>query len=227
MGPSGLVISKLGIQATASDTDVKGLICLKVCQTLTQVQLIKCWLWYRYRCLRKALEGREQDGCYSTVCQWLLSYLPCLLVSAATPPALLSQPTIHPLPLPLPSSQSPHLRIASTLLSLPHSTSYPPAPSQPSILGGKPYIDVSSTTGKVFVVVDSLGGSGRRGSFKGKTDSNGSTERERKDWLITMEFQQALESSVEDDIYKVCLILYRRSKYWCPCSRYSCLFQDV
>lgn len=62
-------------------------------------------------------------------------------------------------------------------------------------------------------MVDSLGGSGRRGSFKGKTDSNGSTERERKDWLITMEFQQALESSVEDDIYKVCLILYRRSKY--------------
>lgn len=172
----------------------------------------------RYLYLGKALEDQEQDGCYSTVGQRLLSYLPCLFVSAATPAALLSQPTIHPLPLSLPSTQSPHLRIASTLLSLPHSTSYPPTPSQPSILGGKPYIDVSSTTGKVFVVVDSLGGSGRRGSlkggsFKGKNNSSGNTEWERKDWLIVVEFQQVLENSIEGGIYKVCLTLFRRSGY--------------
>ncbi|OXB35752.1 hypothetical protein LQV05_005795 [Cryptococcus neoformans] len=175
MGPSGLVISKLGIQATASDTHARGLICLKVS-------------------LPKESPGRPGA-------RWMLFN--------STPPALVSQPTIHPLPLPLPSSQSPYLRIASTLLSLPHSTSYPPTPSQPSILGGKPYIDVSSTTGKVFVVVDSLGDSRRRGSFKGKADSNGSTERDRKDWLVAMEFQQVLESSVEDGIYKVLLPLPR------------------
>lgn len=63
------------------------------------------------------------------------------------------------------------------------------------------------------MVVDSLGDSRRRGNFKGKADSNGSTERERKDWLIAMEFQQVLESSVEDGTCKVCRILYRQLKY--------------
>lgn len=72
---------------------------------------------------------------------------------------------------------------------------------------------MSSSTGKVFVVVDSLGGSGRRGSFKGKSNSNGNTEWERKDWLIVVEFQKVLENSIEGGIYKVCLTLFRRSGY--------------
>lgn len=62
-------------------------------------------------------------------------------------------------------------------------------------------------------MVDSLGGSGRRGSFKGKSNSSGNTEWERKDWLIVVEFQQVLENSMEGGIYKVCLAPFRRSGY--------------
>ncbi|OCF75701.1 hypothetical protein I204_02993 [Kwoniella mangroviensis CBS 8886] len=174
MAPSGLVISKLGIQATASDEVVKGLMCLKIS-------------------LPKDAEGRPGA-------RWALF--------SSTPPKLLSTPTIYPLPLPLPASRAPQLRKASRLLALPQPSTYPP--SSPSGLGGKPYIDVSSTTGKVYVVVDPV--SSRRGSMNHRASGSSSaqsTSTGRKEWLICMDFEIALEKGVEEDISKVLLPIPR------------------
>ncbi|WRT68697.1 uncharacterized protein IL334_005677 [Kwoniella shivajii] len=169
MAPSGLVITKLGVQATSSDDQVKGLLCLKIS-------------------LPKDAEGRPGA-------RWALFN--------SNPPKLLSAPTILPLPLPLPASRTPSLRTAATLLSLSASTSYPP--SSPSGLGGKPYIDVSSTTGKIFVVVDPV--SGRKGSQNHRSVGSSSTQGARKDWLVCMEFTVPLEQDVEEGISKVLLPL--------------------
>ncbi|WVQ80027.1 hypothetical protein IAT38_002128 [Cryptococcus sp. DSM 104549] len=181
MAPSGLIISKLGIQGTASDTHVKGLLCLKIS-------------------LPKESPGRPGA-------RWTLFN--------SNPPRLLSQPTIHPLPLPLPSASSGPLRIATALLALPAPTSYPP--SSPSGLGGKPYIDVSSTTGKVFVVVDQISG-GRRGSFKsggsggrdpGGHNRGGEGGKDRREWLIVMEYEVPVEDILEQSIKKTLFPLPR------------------
>ncbi|WVQ68559.1 uncharacterized protein L199_006768 [Kwoniella botswanensis] len=174
MAPSGLVISKLGIQATASDEVVKGLMCLKIS-------------------LPKDAEGRPGA-------RWALFN--------STPPKLLSTPTIYPLPLPLPTSRAPQLRKASRLLALPPPSTYPPA--SPSGLGDRPYIDVSSTTGKVYVVVDPV--SRRRGSMNHRSSGSSSaqsTSAGRKEWLICMDFEVALERGVEEDISKVLLPIPR------------------
>ncbi|KAK8854518.1 hypothetical protein IAR55_003257 [Kwoniella newhampshirensis] len=170
MAPSGLVITKLGVQATASEDLVRGLLCLKIS-------------------LPKESEGR-------TGARWALFN--------SSPPRLLSQPAIYPLPLPLPSSRSGPLRIASTLLSLPAPTSYPPA--SPPDLGGKPYIDVSGTTGKVYVVVDPVTtvrrGSNRSGGSSG-SGVGGSSPENRKDWLIVMDFEISVEGDIDESLSKV------------------------
>ncbi|WVW85305.1 hypothetical protein I302_107343 [Kwoniella bestiolae CBS 10118] len=170
MAPSGLVISKLGIQATASDDVVRGLMCLKIS-------------------LPKDAEGRPGA-------RWALF--------SSTPPKLLSTPTIYPLPLPLPATRTPQLRKASRLLTLPQPSMYPPSP--PSTLGGRPYIDISSTTGKVYIVVDPV--SSRRGSINHRSSSSGSGSSQsagRKEWLICMDFEISLEKGMEEGISKVLL----------------------
>nr|XP_019011758.1 uncharacterized protein I206_03864 [Kwoniella pini CBS 10737]OCF50539.1 hypothetical protein I206_03864 [Kwoniella pini CBS 10737] len=166
MAPAGLVITKLGIQATATDDVVRGLMCLKIS-------------------LPKDSEARPGA-------RWALFN--------STPPRLLSTPIIHPLPLPVPSSRDPQLRTASKILALPLPSIYPP--SSPSGLGGKPYIDISSTTGKVYLVIDPI--SSRRNS---QTRASGSTSQStsRKEWLICMEFEVPLENGVEEGISKVLL----------------------
>ncbi|WWC90409.1 uncharacterized protein L201_005344 [Kwoniella dendrophila CBS 6074] len=176
MAPSGLVISKLGIQATASDDVVRGLMCLKIS-------------------LPKESAGRPGA-------RWALF--------GSTPPKILSTPTLYPLPLPIPASRTKQLRIASKLLSLNQSTSYPPSP--PTNLGGKPYIDISSTTGKVYVVVDPISSSrsrrnsqGHRVSGSGSTSSIAPSSGNRKEWLICMEFEIPLEIGLEEGISKVLL----------------------
>ncbi|OCF38740.1 hypothetical protein I317_07469 [Kwoniella heveanensis CBS 569] len=175
MAPSGLVISKLGVQATAADDQVKGLLCLKIS-------------------LPREIEGRPGA-------RWALF--------SSNPPPLTCTPSIFPLPLPLPASRLPPCKLASKLLSLPLPTSYPPSPQTP--LGEKPYIDVSSTTGKIAVVMDPSPSVRRRGSSIGTSGSGGgsssTTRSGRRDWLVCMEFQVDLESGVEEAISKVLLPL--------------------
>ncbi|WVR09326.1 hypothetical protein IAU60_006392 [Kwoniella sp. DSM 27419] len=175
MPPSGLIISKLGIQATASDDSVKGLLCLKIS-------------------LPRESEGRPGA-------RWALFN--------SSPPKLLKLATIHPLPLPLPASRAEPLKTAAKLLSLPAPTSYPPSPH--AGLGGKPYIDVSSTTGKVFVVLDpvSAGRRGRASSIHASGSVAGTSENKegRRDWLVCLEFEIGLEQGLEEGINKVLLPL--------------------
>ncbi|WWC63615.1 uncharacterized protein I303_106220 [Kwoniella dejecticola CBS 10117] len=167
MAPTGLVISKLGIQATASDDVVRGLMCLKIS-------------------LPKDSDGRPGA-------RWTLF--------GSSPPRITTTPTIYPLPLPLPASRNPQLRTASKLLALPQPSTYPPSP--PSGLGGKPYIDISSTTGKVYLVVDPV--SSRRNSQSSRVGGPSSQSTSRKEWLICMEFEVPLESGMEEGISKVLL----------------------
>ncbi|ODN98213.1 hypothetical protein I350_07859 [Cryptococcus amylolentus CBS 6273] len=168
MAPQGLVISKLGVQASASGTDVTGLIALKI--------------------------SLPKDMGTKSGARWMI------FNSTATPPAITSRPSIHPLPLPLPlSSSSRELSTACNLLSIQPAPLYPPSPQG----GTEPYIDVSSTTGKVYVVVDPASGAAkqRRGSFKGKGAEDG-----RRDWLVILPFSQPLEKE-EDGLSKVLLPL--------------------
>ncbi|WVF67645.1 hypothetical protein IAT40_002404 [Kwoniella sp. CBS 6097] len=173
MAPSGLVINKLGVQATAADDRVKGLLCLKISLP------------------------RETDG--RPGARWALF--------SSNPPALTSTPSIYPLPLPLPASRLPSCKLASKLLSLPLPTSYPPSPQTP--LGEKPYIDVSSTTGKIAVVMDPSPTSRRnsRGTHHGGAGSSSAAKSSRRDWLVCMEFEVGLENGMEEGISKVLLPL--------------------
>ncbi|WVQ95220.1 hypothetical protein IAU59_002315 [Kwoniella sp. CBS 9459] len=178
MAPSGLVISKLGVQATAADDHVKGLLCLKIS-------------------LPRETEGRPGA-------RWALF--------SSNPPQLTSTPSIHPLPLPLPASRLPSCKLASRLLSLPLPTSYPPSPQTP--LGEKPYIDISSTTGKIAVVMDPSHSVRRnsRGTHLGTGGGGGggsssTAKAGRRDWLVCLEFEVGLENGIEEGISKVLLPL--------------------
>ncbi|WVQ77630.1 hypothetical protein IAR50_007318 [Cryptococcus sp. DSM 104548] len=168
MAPQGLVISKLGVQASASGTDVTGLIALKI--------------------------SLPRDIGTKSGARWMI------FNSTASPPAITSQPQIHPLPLPH-NSTSDVLSTACRLLSISSAPSYPPS----SQSGTQPYIDVSSTTGKVYVVVDATGEGSkqRRGSFKGSGAEDG-----RRDWLVVLPVSQPLEKE-EDGLTKVLLPLPR------------------
>ncbi|WVN86138.1 uncharacterized protein L203_101299 [Cryptococcus depauperatus CBS 7841] len=115
----------------------------------------------------------------------------------SSPPNLVSQPTLHALPLAY--SNSPNLRTAISLLSLPTSSDLP----SPASLATRPYIDVSSTTAKVYVVTDAIGNR-RRSGFKGKLENT-----ERSEWLVCMEFKQTLDRDADEEIYKVLLPLPR------------------
>jgi hypothetical protein len=104
-----------------------------------------------------------------------------------------SIPAQAPIPTepPSPRSPSPHVRTAAALLSL--------SPAQASSLPAglsKPYIDVSSTTGQVYVVLDPAVYA-RRKSI-GLANGNGysspqSPAGERREWLLIMEFEVAIE----------------------------------
>ena len=124
--------------------------------------------------------------------------MPSGLTYAATPPKLVSTPTIHPLPLPIrPSIPTPQsLRTATTLLSLPPPTSYPP--SSPSGPGTRPFLDISSTTGQVYLVVDPV--SAPRRNLK---KSEGGA---RRDWLVVLDFELKVEQ-MENALSKVGLSL--------------------
>ena len=97
------------------------------------------------------------------------------------PPKLLAPPQVHPLPYT--STPTPGVRTASRLLGL--GSSYPPSQA---VSGFKPIIDVSSTTGQVFLVLDP------RRSSPSKRDSPGGG---RRDWLIVLDFEVGVERCVE------------------------------
>lgn len=82
-----------------------------------------------------------------------------------------------------------NLRIATQLLGL------PPALGDPSnSIPSKPYIDVSATTGQVFVALDPATSSGtprRRSSI-------GSRMGGRTEWLVVVEFEIPIEKGVEN-----------------------------
>ena len=103
------------------------------------------------------------------------------LTEGNNPPRLLSPPEVHPLPYT--STPTPGVRIASRLLGL--GPSYPPSQA---VSGFKPIIDVSSTTGQVFLVLDP------RRSSPSKRDSPGGG---RRDWLIVLEFELGVERCIE------------------------------
>ena len=103
------------------------------------------------------------------------------LIPGNKPLRLTHPPEIHPLPL-LPNP-SPTYRTASRLLGL--DSSYPPP--QTSTSGWKPVLDVSSTTGQVFLVLDP-----RRSSPSKRDGGTG-----RRDWLVLMRFEQSAERCIE------------------------------
>jgi len=86
-------------------------------------------------------------------------------------------------PLAIHLDLTPGVRIASRLLGL--GPSYPPSQA---VSGVKPIIDVSSTTGQVFLVLDP------RRSSPSKRDSPGGG---RRDWLIVLEFELGVERCIE------------------------------
>ncbi|ORY32163.1 hypothetical protein BCR39DRAFT_524423 [Naematelia encephala] len=152
MSPSGLVISKLAIQATASEESVKGILCLKIS-------------------LPSVTDSRQP-------LRWPLF--------TSKPPKLLSTPIIQPLPLPdkYRKSHNKRLRIAATLLSLPQPNAYPPSQLQGL---SKPSIDVSSTTGQIYVVLNSSGTPSRR------QEQNRDDSAARREYLVVLDVEVPLE----------------------------------
>ncbi|KAL7424066.1 hypothetical protein Q5752_001651 [Cryptotrichosporon argae] len=116
-----------------------------------------------------------------------------LALFPSTPPRLLSIPALYPLPIPLSllrSSTASNLTVASSLLALPASTSYPPV-SHPSP-GARPYIDTSKSTGQVYIVVDPISANRRSsGRVEGKSE-----------WLVVVEFEVDL-SGRADEMLKI------------------------
>ncbi|KAK4685147.1 hypothetical protein P7C73_g5016, partial [Tremellales sp. Uapishka_1] len=187
MAPVGLVIAKLGIQATASSDSVRGVLCLKI-SLPKEGENRQGLRWPLFACESPSLERK--------------AFRSTTHHQTATPIPLLSSPTLHPLPLPQTASStpSPFLKTASTLLSLPPPSSYPP--QSHSSLGGKPFLDVSSTTGQVSVVIDPVvsGTMGRSGHRRNESIGG------RKDWLIIIEFEMNCQT-VEEGLFKVVLPL--------------------
>lgn len=117
-------------------------------------------------------------------------------LTTGTRPNLRSIPALYPLPATNAlSSTSSHLAAATTLLGLPPAGTYPPQSSSDGSL--KPHIDVSATTGQVFVCTDGTPpGTSRRKSFSG---------RDRSEWLVVVEFEVNVQEIKEgmDEVYRV------------------------
>ena len=98
---------------------------------------------------------------------------------------MISEPTIHPLALPLPTSTGARtsrpraLAIASTLLNLPALDISPSSLSQSPIRQAGPHLHVTSN-GQVSVVLDPSKGKRRQGQG-------------RNDWIVILEFEALVE----------------------------------
>jgi hypothetical protein len=191
---SQLVITKLGVQATATGDTVSGLLCLKVSLTdLLVRRLEQSTVLPEHNQSSELIQGistARRRGTSSIAIRSLQRYV--LLSRTETEPdtklkagnnplKLTSSPEIHALPLPTAHPPVP-LSTASRLLGL--GSSYPP-PQASS--GWKPMVDVSSTTGQVFLVLDP------RRSSPTKRDGAGG----RRDWLVLMRFEQAVGRCIE------------------------------
>jgi hypothetical protein len=105
-------------------------------------------------------------------------------------PKLISEPSIHPLPLPIPTtsgirtSRPRALAIASTLLNL----STPPDPGH--VRQSSPHLHVAPS-GQVSVVLD---------PSKGKRRQN---QGGRSDWIVILEFEAPVEQGSDRHFSKV------------------------
>lgn len=123
---------------------------------------------------------------------------------AGSAPKLRSIPALYPLPAS--ALRGANLATAAVLLSLPAAGSYPPPPADPA--AQRPFIDVSATTGQVYIVIEpSPARRGRRESI-GAPGTPGTptaaAARERTEWLVNIEFEVEVEASVgPDELFKV------------------------
>lgn len=113
------------------------------------------------------------------------------VLTTAPRPKLRSIPALYPLPISpaLLENKNSNLRVATQLLGL-----SPALSDAGSSIPSKPYIDVSATTGQVFVALDPATSSGtprRRSSI-------GSRMGGRTEWLVVVEFEIPIEKGVEN-----------------------------
>lgn len=136
------------------------------------------------------------------------------LILADNPPKVTSEPTIHPLPLPLSiprrSTSTPRfstaqaLGIASTLLSLQSPTSYPPNRDQ------TPRLEVAQG-GQVCVVLDVVKGRKRSNLSHAHAQAQGSSPSGsgagagagKADWVIVLEFEAVVQEGSDRAYQKV------------------------
>jgi hypothetical protein len=128
------------------------------------------------------------------------------LTPVDNPPKIISEPTIHPLPLPLSiprrSASTPRtstaraLGIVSTLLSLQSPTSYPPNRGQ------TPRLEVAQG-GQVCVVLDVVKGRKRTNLPQSQESSPSGAGAGKADWVIVLEFEAVVQEGSDRAYQKV------------------------